>query len=186
MKKNLFIINEEERNRILDMHETATQNQYIFEQETSGTTNVASTNPQQPTAPTQQTTTGTTQQTTTGTTKTASTRVATAKCPAGSSKCSETGIKIQVKINDECPADVLNPILTKYPKAATGNVGSLKLKEDGVVGQGTNAAFVACKPHLVPKNQTGGAGTTISGGGSLQPTDAGSATTADQYATLSA
>jgi hypothetical protein len=30
--KNLFIINEEEKNRILNLHETATKNQYLSEQ----------------------------------------------------------------------------------------------------------------------------------------------------------
>ena len=33
MKKNLFVINENERSRILNMHETATKNNYVFEQE---------------------------------------------------------------------------------------------------------------------------------------------------------
>jgi hypothetical protein len=174
MKKNLFAINEEEKDRILNMHETATLNQYLFEQENTT---------QQPTAPT---TTATTP-TTTASTKTASTRVATAKCPAGSSKCNEQGIKIQVKINDECPADVLNLALTKYPKAATGSAGSLKLKEDGIIGQGTIVAFGACKTHLIPKTQQPGTTTNTTGGGGQQPVaDTGSPVTADQYATLSA
>jgi hypothetical protein len=178
MKKNLFVINEEEKDRILNMHETATLNQYLFEQVTT----------QQPTAPTGTTpTTTATTPTTTASTKTASTRVATAKCPAGSSKCSEQGIKIQVKINDECPADVLNLALTNYPKAATGSAGSLKLKEDGVIGQGTISAFGACKTHLVPKTQQPGTTTNTTGGGGQQPVaDTGSPVTADQYATLSA
>ena len=33
MKKNLFVINKNERSRILNMHETATKNNYVFEQE---------------------------------------------------------------------------------------------------------------------------------------------------------
>jgi hypothetical protein len=176
MKKNLFVINEDEKDRILNMHETATQNQYLFE--LVNTT-------QQPTASTATTpTTSVTTPTTTASTKTASTRVATAKCPAGSSKCNEQGIKIQVKINDECPADVLNLALTNYPKAATGSAGSLKLKEDGLVGQGTIAAFGACKTHLIPKTQQ--PSSTTGGGGQQQDLDAGSPVTADQYATLSA
>jgi hypothetical protein len=178
MKKNLFVINEEEKDRILNMHETATLNQYLFEQQNTT---------QQPTTPTGTApTTSATTPTTTASTKTASTRVATAKCPAGSSKCNEQGIKIQVKINDECPADVLNLALTNYPKAATGSAGSLKLKEDGIVGQGTIVAFGACKTHLVPKTQQSGTTNTTGGGGQQPVADTGSQVTADQYATLSA
>jgi hypothetical protein len=168
MKKNLFIINEDEKSRILDLHETATKNQYLFEQ-----------------ASTTATTTNTPTVTTSG--RTASVRAASAKCPAGSSKCNEQGIKMQVKINDECDASVLNTALTKYPKAATGVAGSLKLKEDGVIGQGTISAFGACKTHLVPKTQQPGTTTNTTGGGGQQPVaDTGSPVTADQYATLSA
>ena len=119
--------------------------------------------------------------------KTASVRVANAKCPSGTSKCTDQGIKIQVKINDECDPGVLNTTLTKFPKAATGNAGSLKLKEDGVVGGGTNAAFTACKPYLVPKGQAPTQQPTTGAPlGNTEVQDVGSAVTADQYATLSA
>lgn len=170
MKKNLFIINEDEKNRILNLHETATKNQYLFEQASTGTTTAATTN---------------TTSTVTTSGRTASVRATTAKCPAGSSKCNEQGIRIQVKINDECDPSVLNTALTNHPKAATGVAGSLKLKEDGVIGKGTNAAFAACKSYLIPKGQQT-ASTTGAPLGTQQPEDLGSATTADQYATLSA
>ena len=34
--KNLFTINEEEKNRILNLHETATKRHYLSEQQTTG------------------------------------------------------------------------------------------------------------------------------------------------------
>ena len=45
MKKNLFVINENERNRILNMHENATKNNYVFEQETTPATPAPTTPP---------------------------------------------------------------------------------------------------------------------------------------------
>lgn len=108
MKKNLFVINENERSRILNMHETATQNNYVFEQET---TTIAPTTP----TPTPN-------------------RYTTITCSGKKPNCDEKVLKIQVRVNDECPIDVLKT----------------KLVEDGVMGQKTLQSFELCKGKMIP------------------------------------
>lgn len=110
MKKNLFAINETERNRILNMHEDATKKNYVFEQETTTTTTT-----QAPTTPTPN-------------------RYSTMTCSGKKPNCNESVLKIQVRMNDECPIDILK----------------VKLVEDGVMGQKTSQSFEACKGKMTP------------------------------------
>jgi len=129
-------------------------------------------------------------------TTTGVTRFSTAVCPGkdtGRLRCVDRVLKIQVRMNDECPADILNSILTKYPKAATGTAGSLKLKEDGSLGSGTKASFAACKEKLKPTKVAGGGGTTTTSGSTTtqgttvaQGPKIGEPFTANDIATLTA
>lgn len=113
MKKNLFVINENERSRILNMHENATKNNYVFEQETT------------PATPTPATPTPATP---------APSRYTTITCQGKKPNCDEKVLKIQVRVNDECPIDVLKT----------------KLVEDGVMGQKTLQSFELCKGKMTP------------------------------------
>lgn len=112
MKKNLFVINENERSRILNMHENATKNNYVFEQETTPA----------PTTPTPASSTP------------APNRYTTITCSGKKPNCDEKVLKIQVRVNDECPIDVLKT----------------KLVEDGVMGQKTLQSFELCKGKMTP------------------------------------
>jgi hypothetical protein len=93
MKKNLFKISEEDRNRILEMHIKATKNKYLFEQET----------------PTPAPTTPTTPTPSTATTN----RHESATCEGKSSKCVEKALKAQILMNDQCPSEILTTKLTE-------------------------------------------------------------------------
>ena len=79
-------------------------------------------------------------------------------------------------MNDECPSDVL----------------TVKLKEDGVIGPRTNAAFSACKAKLKPTKVAGGGGTSTTGSTTTQGTTVaqgpkiGEPLTANDIATLTA
>jgi hypothetical protein len=108
MKKNLFVINENERSRILNMHETATKNNYVFEQETTTIASVSSTP--------------------------APSRYATITCDGKKPNCDEKVLKIQVRVNDECPIEALKT----------------KLVEDGIMGQKTLQSFELCKGKMTP------------------------------------
>jgi hypothetical protein len=122
MKKDLFKINEEERNRILEMHITATKNKYLFEDNTTTTTTTVAATPTTPTpAPT---------------TPTAA-RYTTATCAGKKPNCQEKVLKIQIRMNDECPAEVL----------------TTKLVEDGAWGIKSSTAWGACKGKLKPTKQ---------------------------------
>lgn len=112
MKKNLFVINENERSRILNMHETATKNNYIFEEETTTTTTALTPAVSTP----------------------APSRYTTITCQGKKPNCDEKVLKIQVRVNDECPIDVLKT----------------KLVEDGVMGQKTLQSFELCKGKMTP------------------------------------
>jgi hypothetical protein len=116
MKKDLFKINEEDRNIILEMHITATKNKYLFEQ---GTPTPA------PTTPTPAPTTPT------------AARYTTATCVGKKPNCQEKVLKIQIRMNDECPAEVL----------------TTKLVEDGAWGAKSSTAWEACKGKLKPTKQ---------------------------------
>ena len=73
-------------------------------------------------------------------------RYSTAVCPGKDTKpggkCDDKVLKIQIRINDECPSDIL----------------PVKLNEDGVIGPKTKTAFVACKTKLKPTKDIGGGG----------------------------
>jgi hypothetical protein len=103
MKKNLFVINENEKSRILNMHETATKNNYVFEQETTPATSTPS-------------------------------RYTTITCQGKKPNCNEKVLKIQARVNDECPIEILKT----------------KLVEDGVMGQKTLQSFELCKGKMIP------------------------------------
>ena len=123
MKKDLFKINEEDRNRILEMHITATKNKYLFEQ---GTPTPAPTTPTPaPTTPTPAPTTPT------------AARYTTATCAGKKPNCQEKVLKIQIRMNDECPSEVL----------------TTKLVEDGVWGAKSSTAWEACKVKLKQTKQ---------------------------------
>ena len=113
-------------------------------------------------------------------TTTGATRFSTAVCPGKDTrrggKCVDKVLKIQVRMNDECPSDIL----------------TVKLKEDGVIGPKTNTAFAACKGKLTPTKVAGGGGTTTTGSTTTQGTTAtqgpkiGEPFTANDIATLTA
>jgi hypothetical protein len=116
MKKDLFKINEEDRNRILEMHITATKNKYLFEDNTTTTTTTVAATP---------------------TTPTPAARYTTATCAGKKPNCQEKVLKIQIRMNDECPAEVL----------------TTKLVEDGAWGTKSSTAWEACKGKLKPTKQ---------------------------------
>jgi hypothetical protein len=116
MKKDLFKINEEDRNRILEMHITATKNKYLFEDNTTTTTTTVAATP---------------------TTPTPAARYTTATCAGKKPNCQEKVLKIQIRMNDECPAEVL----------------TTKLVEDGAWGAKSSTAWEACKGKLKQTKQ---------------------------------
>jgi hypothetical protein len=116
MKKDLFKINEEDRNRILEMHITATKNKYLFEDDTTTTT--TTTVAAAPTTPT-------------------AARYTTATCAGKKPNCQEKVLKIQIRMNDECPSEVL----------------TTKLVEDGAWGTKSSTAWESCKSKLKPTKQ---------------------------------
>jgi hypothetical protein len=80
--------------------------------------------------------------------QTGTARYSTAVCPGKDTKtkCDNTVLKAQIRMNDECPSDVL----------------TAKLLEDGVYGSKTGSAWTVCKPKLTPTKQVQGtAGNTI-------------------------
>jgi hypothetical protein len=140
-----FIISEKEKSRISKIHNQRILNERVGlkEQQTPPTAQPA---PTTTGATTGTTTTGTT--TTGTTTPPAATRYSTAVCPGKDTKtkCDNTVLKAQIRMNDECPTDVL----------------TTKLREDGDYGSKTGAAWTACKPKLTPTKQVQGtAGNTI-------------------------
>lgn len=118
MKKDLFKINEEDRNRILEMHIRATKNKYLFEDDTTTTT--TTTVAAAPTTPTPAPTTPK--------------RFESATCAGKKPNCQEKVLKIQIRMNDECPTEVL----------------TTKLVEDGLTGPKTMDAWKMCKTKLSP------------------------------------
>jgi hypothetical protein len=155
MKKNLFVINENERSRILNMHKTATKNNYVFEQEepiqyykdaqgkviklTGYKSPPLGSEPATASEyldqnPTQNQ--GTEQKTV------VSGRYTTMTCAGKKPNCQENVLKIQTRMNDECPAEIL----------------TTKLVEDGLVGPKTINAWKMCKPKLTPTKKIHGVG----------------------------
>jgi hypothetical protein len=159
MKKNLFVINENERSRILNMHETATKNNYVFEQEepvqyykdqtgkviklTGYKSPPLGSQPATAAEYTTQNPTQTSNQNQGAGQKTvASGRYATITCDGKKPNCDEKVLKIQVRVNDECPIEVLKT----------------KLVEDGIMGQKTLQSFELCKGKMTAtkkKDETG-------------------------------
>lgn len=113
-------------------------------------------------------------------TTTVATRYSTAVCPGKDTKpgarCVNNDLKMQVRINDECPSDIL----------------TVKLKEDGIDGPKTKAAFAVCKGKLKPTKVAGGGGTSTTGSTTTQGTTVvqgpkiGEPLTANDIATLTA
>jgi len=135
MKKDLFKINEEDRNRILEMHIRATKNKYLFEGDTPTTPTPAPTTPTTPTTPTPAPTTPTTPTTPTpAPAPTTPKRFESATCAGKKPNCQEKVLKIQIRMNDECPSEVL----------------TTKLVEDGLTGPKTMDAWKMCKTKLSP------------------------------------
>jgi len=92
---------------------------------------------------------------------------------------------IQARMNDECPKDILSTVLEKYPKARTGSLPNYKLKEDGIKGKGTIAAFQACNGKWIIGGIGGVASTTGGGGAPLvQDPKIGEPINANDIATL--
>jgi hypothetical protein len=98
------------------MHITATKNKYLFEDDTTTTT--TTTVAAAPTTPT-------------------AARYTTATCAGKKPNCQEKVLKIQIRMNDECPAEVL----------------TTKLVEDGAWGAKSSTAWEACKSKLKPTKQ---------------------------------
>lgn len=99
-------------------------------------------------------------------------RYSTVVCTGGG-KCDPIIIKGQARMNDECPANILNDALKPfYPsKYITGSEPNLKMLEDGQSGKITKSTWTACKPHLKPtKVDGGGGGTTTQGSTTTQGT----------------
>ena len=93
-------------------------------------------------------------------------------------------LKYQMKINDFCDPKILNSTLENIPKGKTGQPGSYKLIEDGIIGSTTKTVYAACKGSIDVKvanlkgASTGGGGTgtgtatqTIPVGGNLTAND---------------
>lgn len=139
MKKDLFKINEEDRNRILEMHITATKNKYLFEDDTTTTPTPA------PTTPTPAPTTPTTPTTPTPAPTTPK-RFESATCAGKKPNCQEKVLKIQIRMNDECPSEVL----------------TTKLVEDGLTGPKTMDAWKMCKTKLSPTKMKDDKGNLVS------------------------
>lgn len=174
MKKNIFLVSEQEKNSILNMHINATKNLYLSKYgilKESGlineemkyikntTTNVATMFsgdiiPAGSVEITKLEFEILTNQKGTETLPAEAepmkqTKYKQGACKKGGNKkdCAES---IQIRLNDECKSDILNNSLINFPKARTGTEGSFKLKEDGNLGSGTRSAYISCKlPNVV-------------------------------------
>ena len=140
-----FIISEKEKSRISKMHNQRILNERVGLEEQQTPPPAATTPPPAATTPPPAATTPP-DATTSG--QTGTTRYSTAVCPGKDTKtkCDNTVLKAQIRMNDECPSDVL----------------TAKLLEDGDYGSKTGAAWAVCKPKLTPTKQVQGtAGNTI-------------------------
>lgn len=72
---------------------------------------------------------------------------------------------LQARINDECPREILQPVLEKYPRAREGSAPNYKLREDGIAGKGTIAANNACNGKWIVGAVNGILPTPVGGGG---------------------
>lgn len=136
-----IIISEREKNRISELH-----TRRILMERNGG--KVETTEQDATATPTTQTTTAapapTTQTTTAAPTPT---RYTTAVCPAGKPKCDQSVLRIQIRMNDECP-----------------DMSQTKLIEDGIFGSKTTSAWSSCKTKLKPTKTTGSTQTNQSTG----------------------
>lgn len=124
-----IIISEREKNRISELH----TRRILMERNGDK----VETTEQDATAQTTQTTTA----------APAPTRYTTAVCPAGKPKCDQSVLRIQIRMNDECP-----------------DMAQTKLIEDGIFGSKTNSAWSSCKTNLKPTKTTGSTQTNQSTG----------------------
>jgi len=165
---NKFVISEREKNRILNLH----TEKMLLERQGDATTAT--------TTATTATTTPTTA--TTITTNPLAGRWDTAVCPSNVKNCDVLSLKRQMKINDFCDPKILNSTLESIPKGKTGQPGSYRLLEDGVIGNTTKTVYNSCKGSIDVKvanlKATGGGGTgtgtapqTIPVGGNLTAND---------------
>lgn len=197
MKKNIFLVSEQEKNSILNMHINATKNLYLskygilkeqvnyYKDKTGKITKLEG--PMSAPLDTEPVTQAeydaqegkVAQGSVNNQTPVKQTRYKQGACKKGGNK-KECGLSIQMKLNDECKSDILNNSLINFPKARTGTEGSFKLKEDGNVGPGTRSAYTSCKLTNVVSTpvvaQQGGGGSnqtqiTIPVGGNITAND---------------
>lgn len=69
----------------------------------------------------------------------------TIECSSTQKKCDTNSIRAQALINCKCPSNVLDAVLRGFPRGRTGNVGNYVLKEDGIWGDGSKAAWETCE-----------------------------------------
>lgn len=197
MKKNIFLVSEQEKNSILNMHINATKNLYLskygilkeqvnyYKDKTGKITKLEG--PMSAPLDTELATQAeydaqegkVAQGTVNNQTPVKQTRYKQGACKKGGNK-KECALSIQMRLNDECKSDILNNSLINFPKARTGTEGSFKLKEDGNVGSGTRSAYTSCKLTNVVSTpvvaQQGGGGSnqtqiTIPVGGNITAND---------------
>lgn len=72
----------------------------------------------------------------------------TLTCSSSQRNCNEKSIRAQALINCKCPSYILDAVLRGFPKARTGNPGSYILKEDGIWGPGSKAAWETCESPI--------------------------------------
>lgn len=69
----------------------------------------------------------------------------TIECRSSQKKCNTQAIRLQALINCKCPSNILDALLRGFPKARTGNSGDYTLREDGIWGDGSVAAWETCE-----------------------------------------
>ena len=69
----------------------------------------------------------------------------TLECRSSQKNCNTESIRAQALINCKCPSNVLDALLRGFPRARTGNPGDYTLREDGIWGSGSKAAWETCE-----------------------------------------
>ena len=137
-----FVITEKEKSRISTMHNQRiiTERKGIEEQENTQVTTPPST--QAMTPPAQQPTAQQSAQQ-------PSTRYKGLVCPQGATRCDQTIIRGQARMNDECPAQTLNDSLKPfYPsKYITGSEPNLSQSQKSALDAIARQGFVRMKPE---------------------------------------
>jgi hypothetical protein len=170
-----FIISEKEKSRISKIHNQRILNERVGLKEQQTPPPAATTPPPAATTPPPAATTPPPAATTPQQpVQTGTTRYSTAVCPGKDTKtkCDNTVLKAQIRMNDECPTDVL----------------TTKLREDGDYGSKTGAAWTACKSKLKPTKQVQGTQTQVNTTTQVQgdQVKTGEPITANDIATLTA